>query len=153
MNKLILILLAFIGTLSACTSAEQKLVDDLDGSWQINQIVFDRYDPLPDTTVIPTSLSLIDFFACTVADGYCDGSYAINGVTDEDFTFNAIETDGEKQINIDPSNVDATYLFNGLFIITTLTPTNLAMEAEGYNNFTGFNILFKKVTISCTLAP
>jgi hypothetical protein len=149
MNKLILILLAFIGTLSACTSEKQKFVDDLDSSWRINQMVLDRYAPLPDTTIIPTSNSIITFFSCAMGNGYCDGAYNINGTEDQEFMFNAVVVDDDKSVGIESIEQNPSYRFGGVFLVTTLTPTNLVMEAEGDGSFVGLNIPYNKITFYC----
>jgi hypothetical protein len=78
-----------------CTSDDQKIVEELEGTWQVTQVTVNGI-PADESTYENDSYT---FESCKVAQGDCDGTYSTEdptkGTTSYSFTY-SIHDEGTK---------------------------------------------------------
>lgn len=104
--------------LFACADPEQEMVNQLDGTWTIQEAVLTSLSSGNDSTLSPP-IGTITFEGCKRKKvGNCDGAYELTGHSKITFTY-GIDTDSDEVV-ISPHDHSSEIIISANYVVTGL---------------------------------
>lgn len=128
-----ILLISFIAAFASCKSEQQKLVEQIDGAWQVVDI--NLVEPETGNVNLPES-GTINFERCKIGKSnmqFCKGNYLFNGNKAQFFQYQSGNVGEELEaINILQSDllVGLNYNLSGHYKINILDENNVTLEGN-----------------------
>lgn len=128
-----ILLISLIAAFASCKSEQQKLVEQIDGTWQIIDI--NLIEPVTDNVDLPES-GTIKFEKCKIGKNnmqFCEGNYLFNGNQAQSFQYQSGNVGEELEaINILQSDllVPLNYNLGGHYKVNNLDKNNVTLEGN-----------------------